>query len=108
MTSREFYEILDGSEFGREYLKLIDKAVSRKYAPFGRVEKHHIHPKALGGSRKSETNIVTLSVFEHCLAHVFLARAIPCPATLKPIVRMNTQFNLLSNPDKITLEDVYK
>ena len=107
MTQLEFFNLLDNSESGREYLRLINLASSRDKVE-GRVEKHHIHPKGLGGCVASPSNLVYLTIYEHCLAHVLLARAIPCSATFKPIVRMKRQYDSLVQPEQCTLEEIYQ
>lgn len=106
MRKQEFYSILENTEKGREYLNLISQAESRKNTNSLVFEKHHIHPKGLGGPNTDE-NIVKLTVFEHCLAHLFLVQAIPCSQTLKPIQRMSRQFLTLEGYQKVTLEDTY-
>lgn len=107
MTQSEFFELLDSSEPGREYLRIVNATRNRKIQ--GKpVEHHHVHPKGLGGNRVSLNNIVNLTTYEHCLVHVLLARAIPCSATYKPIIRMSSQFTKLLSPEQITLEEIYK
>ena len=54
------------------YQRLIAKAKAR-VCPDGYVERHHILPKALGGSDDS-SNLVALTAKEHFLAHVLLAK----------------------------------
>lgn len=54
------------------YQRLIAKAKAR-VCPEGYVERHHILPKALGGSDDS-SNLVALTAREHFLAHVLLAK----------------------------------
>jgi len=54
------------------YQRLIAKAKAR-VCPEGYVERHHILPKALGGSDDS-SNLVALTSREHFLAHVLLAK----------------------------------
>lgn len=48
----------------------------------GYVEKHHIIPKSLGGSNSKE-NLVRLSVREHFICHLLLARMVTGPAKFK-------------------------
>jgi hypothetical protein len=54
------------------YQRLIAKAKER-ICPEGYVEKHHILPRALGGSDDS-SNLVALTSREHFVAHVLLAK----------------------------------
>ena len=54
------------------YNKIMQKAHSRS-RPIGYVEKHHIVPKALGGSNNKE-NIAILTAREHFIAHYLLAK----------------------------------
>ena len=54
------------------YNKLIDKARNRP-PPEGYYERHHVIPKALGGSNKKE-NLVSLTAREHFVAHLLLAK----------------------------------
>lgn len=107
MTGREFYSILVNTEKGREYLNLISSVENQEKPVSGVFEKHHIHPKGLGGP-DTEENIVNLTVFEHCLAHLLLVQAIPCAQTCKPVQRMSSQFSTLDECQKATLENVYR
>ena len=97
-----FYKSLYESEWGQKYLKLI-----REPVPEGcTVEVHHIQPRALGGSN-SNVNLVRLSVYQHILAHIYLAKALPCTETLLPITWMSRKsVKKLSDLEKITLEEV--
>ena len=54
------------------YQRLIAKAKAR-VCPDGYVERHHVLPKALGGSDDS-SNLVALTAKEHFVAHVLLAK----------------------------------
>ena len=54
------------------YQRLIAKARER-VCPEGYVERHHVLPRALGGSDDS-SNIVALTSREHFIAHALLAR----------------------------------
>ena len=54
------------------YDQLIANAVNRD-KPVGYVEKHHIHPKSLGGSNQPD-NIVYLTAREHYIAHALLVK----------------------------------
>lgn len=109
MTALEFFTRISQSKEGQEYLKLVNTAKTRQIDETAYLEKHHIHPKALGGALYSSKNLVKLTPYEHCLCHLFLAKAIPCSRTLKPIQRMSQQqFSRMSDIEKITLEEVYK
>ena len=54
------------------YQRLIAKAKER-VCPNGYVERHHILPRALGGTDDS-SNLVALTAREHFVAHVLLAK----------------------------------
>jgi hypothetical protein len=54
------------------YQRLVAKATARA-CPEGYVERHHILPRALGGSDDS-SNLVALTAREHFVAHVLLAK----------------------------------
>jgi hypothetical protein len=54
------------------YQRLIAKAKERT-CPEGYIEKHHILPRALGGSDDS-SNLVVLTSREHFIAHALLAK----------------------------------
>ena len=54
------------------YQQLIAKAKAR-VCPEGYVERHHILPRALGGTDDS-SNLVALTAKEHFVAHVLLAK----------------------------------
>lgn len=54
------------------YQRLIAKAKAR-VCPDGYVERHHILPRALGGTDDS-SNLVALTAREHFVAHVLLAK----------------------------------
>ena len=54
------------------YQRLIAKAKAR-VCPNGYVERHHVLPRALGGSDDS-SNLVALTAREHFVAHVLLAK----------------------------------
>lgn len=108
MTSLEFYTLLKSSERGKEYLDLIERSKNRNLQKEKGYEIHHIQPRGLGGTN-AEDNLVKLSVFEHCLAHVLLAKIYTSPVTLKPISKMSyKQFKDLSDLDRVTLEEVWE
>ena len=54
------------------YANLICNAKKREFLN-GYFERHHILPKAMGGSNNKE-NIVCLTAREHFIAHIFLAK----------------------------------
>ena len=56
------------------YNRLMDRAKSREVS--GYVEKHHIVPKCMGGS-KDPSNIAVLTPEEHYLAHQLLVKIYP-------------------------------
>lgn len=108
MDSLTFYTKLQTTDEGREYLNLVNRVKSeRKVKVRGDGnEYHHVHPKGLGGLQSGET--ILLTPFEHCLAHVLLAKAIPCAETLYPVSLMSeSQFKKLTDLDKVTLEQIY-
>ena len=57
------------------YKKIYDELIAKRVAspPDGYSEKHHIIPKALGGTNAKE-NLVLLTGREHFVAHVLLAK----------------------------------
>jgi NUMOD3 motif len=69
------------------YQRLIANAKAR-VCPHGYVERHHVLPKALGGSDDS-SNLVALTAKEHFLAHVLLAKIHGGDMWL-PVIRMKT------------------
>ena len=109
ITSEEFYEKLESCVEGKAYLELIR---SQKEQPVEgevqwRFEFHHIHPRGLGGTNQKE-NLVKLSVYEHCLAHLYLAKIFPCLETYYPLNRLSgQQFQKCSEVEQITLEQVF-
>ena len=69
-------------------------------------EIHHIHPRALEGP-DDESNLVKLTIFEHCIAHYYLAKAVPCWKTLYPILRLSgRQVKNLSDLERLSLEEI--
>lgn len=110
MTLEEFRSTLLESEYGKQYLDLIDKVRSEhrtgKVGPDGEMyERHHVHPRAFGGSKGE---LLRLTCYEHCVVHTLLARAIPCPESLYPIQLLCRQVKTLSDLEKITLEEIYE
>ena len=107
MTSEEFYTELQRSDSGREYLGLISLCQSRSLRREPGFELHYVFPRSLGGENTS-SNLVRLTVFEHCQAHALLAKALPCYQTLQPIsILSNGQVKKLEDLDKVTLEEQY-
>lgn len=95
-----FYKSLYESEWGQKYLKLIREPVTEGCT----TEVHHIQPRALGGTNSS-VNLVRLSVYQHILAHIYLAKALPCSETLLPITWMSRKsVKKLSDLEKVNLE----
>ena len=59
------------------YRQIYNRLVMRtRPTPEGYTEQHHIIPRCLGGSDKSE-NLVTLTAKEHYLAHLLLVKIYP-------------------------------
>lgn len=105
MTEIEFYNKLQDTEEGREYLALVSSCKVRSLKSEPGFEIHHIFITSLGGENVSK-NKVKFTVFEHCRAHALLAKAIPCYKTLQPIVMMsNGQVQKLDDLEKVTLEE---
>lgn len=111
LTEEEFYEQLQNSKEGLEYLKIISSGKKSVHYLKDRepgFELHHIHPKSLGGSQSLKQNGVKLSVFDHCKAHALLAKAIPCVETLYMITALcRNQVKSLADLDKMTLDEFY-
>lgn len=102
MNVEIFYGKLYESEWGRKYLNLIRENVPENT----QTEVHHIQPKALGGTN-SCTNLVRLSVLQHILAHIYLAKALPCRETLLPITWMSRKsVKKLTDLEKISLDQI--
>lgn len=106
MLEETFHKQLNESDFGTQYLQLIGSAKNRGLKPEKGYEIHHIHPRALEGS-DDKSNLVKLTVFEHCIAHYYLAKAVPCWKTLYPILLLShRQVKKLSDLERLTLEEV--
>lgn len=109
LTSVEFFEQLQKSKEGLQYLQLIESAKVRTLDSSVPRELHHVHPRGLGGAVREKSNLVWLTVFEHCEAHVLLANAIPCYETAVPLNRIaGKQFKSLTDLEKISLEEIYE
>lgn len=99
MTSTEFYTKLNQSEYGKQYLQLVQKPSVEE----GQV--HHIQPKALGGGNEPE-NLVRLSVRDHVEAHYLLALAIQVPETFSAIHAMsNFQLKGLTELEQTSFQE---
>ena len=109
MDSKEFLGKLGKSEEGRKYLDLVARNKNRRNLKWERgFERHHIQPRALGGS-DSSSNLVKLTVFDHILAHIYLAKALPCYDTVAATCIMcGRRIKTLSEVEKITLEEAYR
>lgn len=108
MDSLEFIEKLKGTSAGQKYIALIqeEKSKGRSLNWERGFERHHIQPKALGGE-DSEDNLVKLSVFNHILAHVYLAKALPCYDTVYAVqILSGKQKNSLQDIEKATIDEV--
>lgn len=103
MNVEIFYRQLDSSSWGKKYLTLIREKVPEEATL---TEVHHIQPRALGGSN-SKTNLVRLTVYQHILAHIYLAKALPCRETLLPLTWMcSKSVKHLTDLEKINLESL--
>jgi len=110
ITVEKFYGDLVKTENGKDYLNLIQKARERKDRTFsGSVfEIHHVFPVSLGGSDFPD-NKVKLTVYEHCLAHLLLAKCFTYPETYFVLNRMSgKKFLQLSDLDRVTLEEIHQ
>lgn len=108
MNSQVFCESLRKTDEGKKYLSLIEQAQSckRGLEKERGYEVHHIHTKALGGSNEAD-NLVKLTIFEHILAHYYLALALPCRQTLYPIIILsNRAIRTLSDLQKVQIESL--
>lgn len=103
MTLVEFNEKVENSG----YLELIHRVQSlgRGLTREKDFEIHHIHTRGLAGDVREETNLVKLTLFEHCLAHLLLFKVYPCSETGRPLIVMSGhQFLRLSKKDQKVLE----
>lgn len=74
-------------DYPKIYISLIERGKTRALKESG--ERHHIIPRCMGGSDKTE-NIVVLTPEEHFLAHQLLVRIYPKNAKLVFAARMMT------------------
>lgn len=70
---------------------------------------HHIHPVGLMGSKTDTTNLVKLTLLEHCIAHALLFKAMPRQATARALrcVAMRNQYQSLTEEEKAFLDIQY-
>lgn len=109
ITEKDFYSILEQTQEGRKYLEYVYDPVK-----FGRptvrekgYELHHICPRAFLGSN-AQNNLVKLTVYEHCEAHLLLAKAFPCYETFFPITKLcGRQIKELTDLERLNLEELY-
>lgn len=110
LTYADFVAELQKTLSGQEYLAMMESIRVECRSPHVKqdgCDMHHVHPKALGGLKDSET--LKLSAFEHCKAHALLAKAIPCKETLMPVKQMScSQIRKVADLDRATLEDMYQ
>jgi len=60
------------NKYTKLYFRIIENAKNKSYNGV-KTESHHIVPKSLGGSN-DKSNIITLSLREHCLCHWILTK----------------------------------
>lgn len=65
--------MIDHEDEYQQYCNFIEYI--KKNPSNGKI-KHHIQPRALGGSDDPE-NLINLNSWEHCCAHYYLARSLP-------------------------------
>lgn len=68
--------------YARIYAQMISRAQVRDFTQLEYVERHHILPRALGGTDE-KNNLVVLTAREHFLAHWLLFRIHGCAATAR-------------------------
>lgn len=106
MTLQEFSSLIQNSE----YANLIEKVQSqgRGIVRESGYEIHHIHPRGLEGEVRESSNLIKLTLFEHCLAHLLLFKLYPCSATGQPLRKMlGHQFSSLSEQEQSILDTKY-
>jgi hypothetical protein len=91
------------NKYSKWYNSIITQAKSRTLPPFTYTEKHHIHPKSLGGDNSKE-NLVMLTAREHFICHLLL------PKMVIGTDRRNMSFAIWSmlNRDHSTARSRYK
>lgn len=109
LTPDFFYFTLAKEESGKKYLKLIEEARKSGVLPEGEsLEVHHIHPLGLGGP-DIPSNKICLTVFQHCLAHLYLAECFCYPETYFVLNKMSgRKIGGLPELEKISLEEVHR
>lgn len=108
ISVREFYDSLNQSSDGRAYLELINKNKGQSLKAKKGHEIHHIHPKSLGGTDEGN-NLVRLTMYDHCLAHLWLAKVFPCPETYYVLNKLSgKRFERFTEVEQITLEEIYQ
>ena len=71
ITNEEFFNQLNSCEYGRQYIELVTNHKNH----LGKKEEgedHHMYMKAICGKN---SHLVRLSYYNHCLAHLLLAKA---------------------------------
>lgn len=99
MNRSTFYQELEKTKWGQEYLELIHS--KKNYESGTILETHHIYPKSFEEGNIQEDNLVQLSCKDHVLAHYYLALAIPCRETLWAFKFMVTT----RSGEKVSLEE---
>lgn len=108
MNKEEFFVELSKSEEGLKYLDLVESRKGLKVSKEPGYEIHHIFPRCFGGTNE-KSNLVKLTVYEHLLAHYYLALAIRHPKTLYSFsFIVGPQFNKLSGLEQSNLESLEK
>ena len=108
ISLEEFNSTLQATVYGQQYLELIQSVREQNRGKRRKkgFDLHHVHPKALGGK---EGELILLTPYEHCLAHILIVKAMPCYETLMPITFLSkNRYRILSDVDKLTLEEAYK
>ena len=106
MNSSDFFEKLENSTYGKEYLRIVSKG-SKDLTYEKGFERHHILPRSLGGTNEKQ-NLVKLTTYQHVLAHYYLALGFPSKETIGAfscITRFH-QFKHLSELEQITLQQL--
>lgn len=96
---------------GEDYLHFIqDKQnCNRGLVPEDGFNVHHIHPIGLMGPKTDPSNMVKLTLLEHCIAHALLFKAIPRQATARALrcVATRSQYQNLTEEERNFLEEHY-
>lgn len=106
MDSSNFFEKLENSFYGKEYLRIVLEGKKDLKCEKG-FERHHIVPRSLGGTNEKQ-NLVKLTTFQHVLAHYYLALGYPSRETVGAfscITRFH-QFKHLSELEQISLQQL--